>query len=350
MIADLHNSSATEKSRTSVQRPRMTARIAVAPPYPGEFGWELMNWQARLRHLLDHLRLQKLIVCAPADRRALYDDPRITEVPVEEKIFTGHACDDRRIGEFGSPTSVDELSATAVESARRSLQAGGIDLPLDRADEVTVIMPEYRGKLWPTTPGFQRFVSLARTDERSKPTVDVVLMPRTRGAAADRNQPTTWWTELRERLESRGLSVAFAPNNLPDSIAMLSHCGLAAGGSTGGLHLASLCETPHLVWGPDDASRWTAWEFTNRQRYETIWNPLGTPMEYAPLGWRPDVATAATLITKALHRIGRGHMPARLRQRWQLAWRMRRFCMNWSYGENAECVPWRLRRVLTGAL
>jgi hypothetical protein len=41
------------------------------------------------------------------------------------------------------------------------------------------------------------------------------------------------------------------------------------------MHLASLCRTPHVVW--TDAKKWARGR-TNRQKYETWWNPFGTPV------------------------------------------------------------------------
>lgn len=56
------------------------------------------------------------------------------------------------------------------------------------------------------------------------------------------------------------------------------------GGSSGVMHLASLCGTPHVVWG----DRRTYFGETLDVRYKKTWNPLGTLVEFIfDDNWRP---------------------------------------------------------------
>ena len=48
-----------------------SVRTLVVAPYVGEFGWELMNWQARVRWVVGHGDYERVVVGAEADRRAL---------------------------------------------------------------------------------------------------------------------------------------------------------------------------------------------------------------------------------------------------------------------------------------
>jgi len=61
---------------------------------------------------------------------------------------------------------------------------------------------------------------------------------------------------------------------------------LVVGPSSGPMHLASLCGTPHLVW--TDQIRYSAIQVNNRKRYETLWNPFCTPCWVLDTqGWAP---------------------------------------------------------------
>ena len=53
---------------------------------------------------------------------------------------------------------------------------------------------------------------------------------------------------------------------LSKTISVLSSSKCAFGPSSGPMHLASLCGTPHVVWSLD----------ANKARYEENWNPLKT--------------------------------------------------------------------------
>ena len=84
---------------------------------------------------------------------------------------------------------------------------------------------------------------------------------------------------------------------------------------------------------------------TNRQRYETVWNPLGTPVVYEKLGWRPSVERAVDGVVSALRRIGRGDGYEKRQAAFRRGWTLRRkLCEMWV--EPASRVPWRIRQFL----
>ena len=55
------------------------------------------------------------------------------------------------------------------------------------------------------------------------------------------------------------------------------------------MHLSSLCGTPHVVW--TNTAVTAVGNVTNRERYEKLWNPLGTRVVVVdqPHGWNPEV-------------------------------------------------------------
>lgn len=99
------------------------------------------------------------------------------------------------------------------------------------------------------------------------------------------------WDQLFYALQSRGLRVAFIGSRsqslcpagavdlrgmpLEELMTVLRSSHMAAGPSSGPMHLASLCGTPHLVWTHSKYNN--SIRATNRKRYESLWNPLNTP-------------------------------------------------------------------------
>jgi hypothetical protein len=175
--------------------------------------------------------------------------------------------------------------------------------------------------MWATDRAHQLFSELRQS---SRIETDILLIPRERSSAVERNQPAGWWEELAERMRRAGLIVELYSAPLNHAIQQLSRARLAVGASTGGLHLASLCRCPHLVWGSGADHCWTALRISNRQRYETIWNPFGTPCIYEECGWQPAAEYVFRKALDALESIGlpRGEAP----RAWSLKpkWRIKR--------------------------
>ncbi|HVP11348.1 MAG TPA: hypothetical protein VMV94_09215 [Phycisphaerae bacterium] len=320
-----------------------SARTLVVAPYVGEFGWELMNWQARVRWVVSHDHYQRVIVGAEADRRTLYAQPntagRVVFCPIPPLKVPGHGNEDHRLDDRGRPVPPGDLRRIVESQMGETCGRLGI-----RLDGVSVLAPDYNSTIWPTEPPHQDFVSFRI---RQPVAVDIVLVPRLRRLACERNQPESWWNELAGRLRDRGLSVETYQPRLDDAIRQLSRARLAIGASTGGLHLASLCECPHYVWGSGAEARWTRLGITNRQRYETIWNPLGTPCRYDECGWRPPMAHVLDRAREALDEIGLAS--GATAPGWSLkpTWRVKRGLARLLKPDGAESVwPWRVRHLV----
>jgi len=329
---------------------RISAETIVAAPFVGEFGWELMSWQGRLRRVLGASRARHVLLLGAADRRGLYNEMGGAYVELAPQEWPGHASDDGRVDPDGrriAPQRQLERLWPAIRAvlAQRGLCEAEANEP---PASVIVAHPSFCGRIVSTASTSQDFRPLQNGISPLDAAVDVLLIPRGRGLAPQRNLEPKWWCELAARLTARSLRVAMYPHGFEAARAALSECRLAAGGSTGGLHLASLCGCPHFVWGPGDGERWTGQGMTNRRRYETAWNPLGTPVIYESLGWRPSVRGAEEGIASALERIGRG---ARSGERAAFArtWRRGRRRIDWSAGRAARLLPWRVRHWLAGA-
>lgn len=310
------------------------ARILVVPPYLGEFGWELMNWQGRVRRLIKDRAHSYVVICATPDRRPLYPtraaDRNVIFYPVHLEA-PGIANEDHRIDERGNRLDPARLRNLACTAAREACEHLGIEWT--RAEFAT---PDYRGALWPTDRSHQCFSELRHP---SSIDTDILLVPRERTSATERNQPRPWWKELEARLNHAGLSVEVYSSPLGNAIRQLSRARLAIGASTGGLHLASLCRCPHFVWGSGADDRWTGLKISNRQRYETIWNPFGTPCRYDECGWRPSVDHAVEKTLWAIDEIGLprgGTMPTwSLKPKWRIKRRIARLL-----DDRRGILPW----------
>lgn len=326
-----------------MKQPRQTLVVA---PYVGEFGWELMNWQARVRWLIAQVGYSRVIVVATADREPLYDHSRESTRPHFIACGTtdlpGHANDDHRIDSNGQPISAAQLTSQLHAFVKQACRA-----IIDDWNAADILTPPFDSTIWPTTPRHQRFTDLR---EPAPIETDIVLIPRSRTLADQRNQPAQWWSDLASRLQSQGLRVETYAHGVAAAIRQLSRTRLAIGASTGGLHLASLCRCPHYVWGCGAEARWTSLGMTNRQRYETVWNPLATPCIYDECGWQPTVDHVANRAIDALAAIGLRTNRQNTNPRQGAAWRLRRGLSRFMQPDFAPAMPWRLRRLIVDRL
>lgn len=318
-------------------------KTLVVVPYVGEFGWELMNWQGRVRWVVDQGAHERVIICAKPDRRWIYKQPGreadCVFCPVGSMDLPGRPNEDHRVDDARRAILAATVRHIVERVTHQACAQAGVD-----TREAELLAPDYAGSLWPTTRSHQLFVPLR---VRQPVTVDIVLVPRRRELASERNQPEAWWEDLAAQLERHGLSVETYASRLDEAVQQLSRARLAVGASTGGLHLASLCQCPHYVWGSGRESRWTPLGITNRQRYETVWNPFGTPCLYDESGWRPSMARVVDTARRALDEIGL--VSGRSIPAWSLKpkWRIKRQLAGLlTPGPVRRLVPWRVRELV----
>jgi len=242
-----------------------------AGPWVGEFGWELLNWQAWVRALAPSY--ERVIVCAKESSRALYHDFATDFIPhTLQGVANTHSCLD--------PSPKDELARILA------------DLPAG-ADH---LQPR---KYVPATA--QHFIRMGCVNPEYS--TDVFIHARGRDFVKDRNWNPEQWHELCHSLQSKGLRVAalglsgdtlkiegiddYRDRPLQETLDRIASARLVIGPSSGPLHLASLCGTPHLVWTD---RRTYGMRKTSREKYETFWNPLQTPVTILDqYGFKPPV-------------------------------------------------------------
>lgn len=320
---------------TATTRPHL-----IVAPYPGEFGWELMNWQGRIRHIARSTSYGEMTIVGSPDRRSLYADlframpKRVRFCPCRPLDLPGDACDDHRIDQRGVRIDRDFLSKWLEKFTRSACRHAGFET----AGEV--LMPSMDSAMWQTSPSEQSIVSMHLAGPID---IDVALVTRRRDVAQERNQSDAWWSSLEYRLKLCGLNVVRCNPPLNVAISTLSRARLAIGASTGGLHLASLCDCPHYVWGPGPEATWTPMRITNRQRYETIWNPFGTACLYDECGWRPSIEHVVKQTLSAIGRIGLPAFASTRPKRASARWLIRRKLSALIMPTHRSKVPWRVR-------
>ena len=249
----------------------------VAGPWVGEFGWELMSWQGYLRAVAP--QYDEVVVCAPGGHELLYADFRTQYITydhpgVKDCWWTRRGTADH--------TNINRMLAPLGEWLRPSH-----------------IVPI----------GEQAFVPFGDAS-KGRP-ADVLVHARAAiGTRPGHAWPEERWAILVQGLLKHGLTVAAigtaaaCPAGAEDRRGMLlsslvndiAAAGVVIGPSSGPLHLASLCRTPHLVW--TDRLWYSAIRADNRKRYEELWNPLHTPCRVIDAyGWepQPDVILKETL-------------------------------------------------------
>ena len=233
-----------------------------AGPWLGEFGWELMSWQGFVRKLSRNY--SKTMVFCPQGREALYAD---FAAEIISHSFRGTAeCDGVREQPVWSE-ALEAASARAPEGADHLLPLG--------------FQPRAR----------QEFIAFGKPSAAQQGP-DVLFHPRGRNFGTARNWERAKWEELLAGLSAAGYRLGcigvrsatldpagdFADlRDLPLEKTMdhIASARLVIGPSSGPMHLASLCRTPHLVW--TDAGRYMRGH-TNRFKYESLWNPFATPV------------------------------------------------------------------------
>jgi len=314
-------------------------RALVTAPYVGEIGWELMSWQGRVRRVFARGRFDRLIVLGAAGRSEFYVDMPLDYRTVDLVALPGDPYEDHRVmGDSFEPLPADAIRAAVrepVETTVEQLRSAGW--------EVQTLWPAYTGRFWPCDNRYQEFVRFHRPPPDPLPAPWVVLIQRTRSFGLKNWTPADW-AELGGRLDDRGINTSIFPCDSRAAIEVLSACDLAVGQSTGGLHLAALCSCPRVVWSGHQYLC-TSREMTNRQRYETWWNPFGAPVQVHEVTQLPPPAEAAEQVVRALEAIGRrtgsGASRIAFRAKWAVrSWLVRQVIQNGVYAR----WPWPIQR------
>jgi len=251
-------------------------KVLLAGPWVGEFGWELCCWQGYIRKLSKEFK--KTIVVSRKGHEFLYKD----------------FCDEYHTIDLPWNASSDGWTCGSVDEEYINNSIKNIQYDYrEPAVNIGFSLNGY-GLLNTFSDKFTNQLFIKYKSNEPTENVDILIHPRNRNLGNHRNWDEDNWQMLVQLL-SNNYSVGIIGTNethqikdvkdfrnipIEKTVALMNNCKLVVGQSSGPMHLASLCGTPHLVWS----------EEYNRYRYTKIWNPHNTPVYfYSEMDWNPNV-------------------------------------------------------------
>ena len=258
----------------------------IAGPCVSELGWECMQWQGRVRKCADGIEGKHIVVCSSAAMEPLYSDMA--------PVFIGHGIEGsrdchklRNSKKHAKALAIIErvLNAKAVEFEAQGLTTHRIRSCTPKPQHWKLCDQKFvRYGCAKNIPNHERFAVVihARNCSENHP-------------FGGSNYPKKLWDSLVEKIHRRLDRVTIAAVGTKDAslvpagvadyrdeplevvMDMMAAAKLVIGPSSGPMHLASLCGTPHVVWCTD--KKQPAISNTNYVRYTRVWNPFDTPVE-----------------------------------------------------------------------
>ena len=284
--------------------------ILVAGPYTGEFGWECFSWQPMVRGTFLKNRFDRCLAFTGPGRAWMYrfaETRTLPGMPKHEAECHGW------VNMSAHRAEIEAAIRSAVEVAKLEQGAHQVEVGTLNVGNLPNLADTMYGAgqpdlLYPDpSPRPSRFW---RGGDRPR----IVLCVRDRQLADHRNWPYDHWRRLCEMLQDECdvvvvghvtrpkewvlpalVTDATNATTVDDLIELFSQAALAAGGSTGTLHLASRCGCDHVAWGPENP---TAFPLPTRYA-ETNW--FGARCEVlTSCAWRPEPEQAAEAIRERL--------------------------------------------------
>lgn len=286
-------------------------RALYVGPFCGELGWEIGNWLPHVRYKhYEKKSWNRRIFCCKPGHEFLYSqlaDSDSTErgsvewrcVAAREGCVEGNAF----LRQYPEQYEAYHQLCSDAHTEADALERDGYAVSRVFLPESYYRLHGFRQKRWARILPDPALVDLWRSRAGS----GFVLFPvRKYGRSPQKNTPDGPYRFVYEWASRRGLhfitvgkqyesSLSWKPcpehrvlgtdllgkTTLADLVALLHLCALAVGSSTGPLHLASQCGTPHVVWGG-------GWEDV-RKRYLVKWNRLGTLCRHIGSAWVPEL-------------------------------------------------------------
>lgn len=240
---------------------KKSPKVAFFGPWIGELGWEALTWQAWCRR--EAKKYDKVYACSFPGTRFFYED------------FAEFVSHSYTLRELWGPT-------------KREIDFSGVKYTIPKDVDV---------QIWPIfnlSPGGDHIKFGGSPNKQFSCLVHARAIA-THGQGF-KNYPKELWQRIAEGLPkdiaSIGTSVDLHVEGtvdlrgtpLDEVVNYLAGCKLIVGGSSGPMHLACLCGTPIVVWGPRLASGGSL-----EERYKQVWNPFKTRVEYiCDDSWKPN--------------------------------------------------------------
>jgi hypothetical protein len=259
-----------------------TGKIVIAGPWVGEFGWELFAWHAYLRAIKDKYKTKMVVICNEG-AQYLYNDF------ADEFIFytppnTGESDSYFRYGLDMNKNLLFSILPARYKNIKFSwLPPRRIGNPPSTGYEETVSVGPFEIK--------PRYRVLG---EEKGSEIDILFHARNRKLREQDNWSVSNWQELYTSLSKRYIIGSIGTTDaslhvegtldlrdldLKGLTTIIRGSKAVLGPSSGPMHLASLCECPHIVWGSRSLSQ---------DRYERTWNPHATDVIFLDkYDWHP---------------------------------------------------------------
>ena len=250
-----------------VRQRLLPKRNLFAGPYAGEFGYELMQWQAIVRARRPHY--EQVHVFTYPGRDYLYEGCQIHHHDIDLKV-AGYW--------YGFLKPHDAMRMAHVKAAEIGLK-----------DYDVLYCPMLCTQYHKTILGGQNFRLFEEPPLSAKP-YDVAFHFRAvkkDGHDPFKNYSPALCDELAEKCQARGLSVAcighpayaYCPPGCADhrnvdlrqTVAAICSARVVAGENSGPMHLANICGKPTILWAQD---QW-------RIDFSLRWNPFRVPIYIA---------------------------------------------------------------------
>jgi len=252
----------------------------LAGPWAGEFGWELFAWQAYIRSLSKNF--DKTIIISRNNSRALYKDFADLFIPFEPE---GGLADSFFMHNFDFKTNLLKIIQENKIELNKNINLflpRRIGFPPHTHYEQLMIFGEFLVK-----PEYICF------GEKNQDGYDFIFHMRNRDLRKEDNWSLENWKELKSLLGNKKIACIGTRKEslhlegtddlrdlkLDSLMTILRNSKCAFGPSSGPMHLASLCNLPHIVWSNN----------SNKLRYEENWNPLQTKVLFSSnFNWHPS--------------------------------------------------------------
>lgn len=247
-------------------------KVLFVPFFPGELGWEIINYVPHVNYLCSQEQYDEIHVMVREGREALY--------PMGTHFYPIRIISDSSMGNSGIKPSISIRSS--IKSVMNSKLQGIL------ADEVSI--PPHGCQLFSDRKFLKYEASALLLNKWDYlPQNSVTLLVRGRTFGPHKNWESTNWVSLCHFLLDKSLIpiiVGIKGNTifkipagcidlqnkttLGDLLAIFKKTQFTIGQSTGTAHFASLAGIPHLIWGSSRIAK----------RYLRSWNPHNTFVKY----------------------------------------------------------------------
>ncbi len=248
----------------------MTTALYV-PVFPGELGWEVINYVPHINHVVHMTKYNEVHVAVRPGRECLY--------PMGTHFYSVSLPTGKSMGNGGPSIPKNE---TVQHLVSRGLQVDEIKMPKSGMR----YLKKRRYLQYRASPD-------ALLKWQSLPQNSVTMLVRGRKFGPHKNWAPDNWVALCEYLLSKNFipiitglveRVTFqepsgcvnlqGQTTLEDLLAIMQLSKFVVGQSTGPAHFASLAGVPHAIWGSRRIE----------ERYTNSWNPHSTMVEYYVCG------------------------------------------------------------------